>query len=319
MPTCWGYARRSTEYEEQAESLTRQESRIREKFEQIARENPQLKMGRVFCETESATMTAYTDRPECMAMLHSLKNGDVVIVENLERLDRNGIRQVDCLRELQKRKVVLWVLDNLFFPSGIDLNSYYGQAMVLASAMQTVQWGQRASEGRKRSIAHLKKEGLPYTTYPPLGFKWSEDDQEKSRWVPDFEARTVIREIVLRRTGAWYATPLKRESWRVLAREMADRKVYLAGTRGKSNSAYKTPSEKHRTRRYLARYAVSEKTGRQKIIAYPMRRAFRQYGRDLLDGKEFQIPLTTILAENPERRDEIEYLIRYFTTLLNRH
>jgi len=312
MPTCWGYARRSTDYEDQAESLTRQCSKIPLKFAQIKLSYPNLQFDpekNIFSETISATTVRYDERPECVKLFSLLRKGDHLIVENLQRLDRGALRQVACLSRLKDMGIFLWDIDSPLFPNGVQLDSYMGAILITACHMQTIMWGMASSEGRKRSAAAKKAKNEPYTTWPPIGFMWGEDENRRSIWVEDIPAQDLIREIVFRRHGCWHLTPNVCESWADIGYDMLARKASFAGTRGKSNldvSKIATPR-----RRRLA-YIRPRMDGTPLLECKHMKFVYRQYRDQLLSGFEFKIPIEEAKLLRPGRKEELEWLLKVF-------
>lgn len=303
----YGYARRSTPFEDQKDSLLRQNHRITE----LAATRSGSFWG-VEEETGSAHKTPYDKRPVFMVLLTRLKKGDELIVENLQRLDRGPYRVPKLLEELRIRGVTLTLLDPAVYRDGIPLDELQGQMFIYTLCTAGAVWMAQHRQGRRDSCRIKKAKHEPYTSFPPLGFQWGEDDKGKSVWVNDFPSQDAIRELVRRYHGIWHGSG-ECEPVLNIAKDFLTRNVTLAGCRGKSNLGYITDTDPKKKRRRLVHRYKHTKTGCPGIDHRAMRKAYARYVNELLlDETEFAMPIDDYSETEPKHVDELRWLQKVF-------
>ena len=305
----YGYARRSTDMEDQAESLTRQNQRIRDL---VANERPGQTFGGVVSETVSATKVPYDQRPEFMQLLERLRPGDELVVENIYRLDRGTYRMPALLEILSQRKITLTVIDLTMFRDGIPLGEVQGKIAVCGLMMAGAIWSENHRQGRIRSIQNLKAAGKPWNSVPPIGKKWGEDEHGKSTWEKDIDAQGVIREAVYRHHGIWHENPGVCEPLLEVAKRFANKKISIPRFRGKSNLGIKNTSPPHQRRRLLARWTHHPRTKCRWCDWRILKRVYSQYVNALIAGEEFGVAIEKIVEFEPERERELRWLQKVF-------
>jgi DNA invertase Pin-like site-specific DNA recombinase len=187
----YGYARRSSDG--QILSIEAQKDRIQEKAESL-----DLSVDYIYEETESAREVAWDKRPIFVDLCNALRKDDVLIVWQIERMDRNFWRAFDVCRFLAVRNVRLIVLDS-FFNQEIDLHDPVGQ-MFLAMGVGFSTMVERARmDAVKRGISLLQQGELWYR----IGCSRARFGR---RWV-DVE---VGEDFKTRRSGS---THRQREAW----------------------------------------------------------------------------------------------------------
>ena len=307
----YGYARKSTSYEEQEESLPRQ---IRKITERAATRSGAF--GGIESETRSAWKFEWRKRPAFMNVFAKLRKGDELIVENLERLDRGAFRVMGLLNELEQKKIILTILEPDLYPNGIPLGEPEGKIFIYTLGIRLTYDGAARSKARKREAKALKEAGEPYTAYPPLGFKWGEKPDGRSRFVDDFAAQEVMREVVRRYHGSWRGNPP--EPLRHIAHDLLDSNRHLvAGYRGKSNLTKKaTDTPPERLHRKLAKIVTHAGNGRTYIEFKGLKTAYAHYVNELLnDGTEFGKPISLYDEIDPQHAMELRWLQGEFSRL----
>src|SRR4051812_28675441 len=105
--TVYGYARVSTERQADEgvsldEQIRRIEGRTLEQGWQIAE---------VFVERGVSGSVPLGDRPEGARLLAVLQPGDIVIAAKLDRMFRSALDALNVIRDFQRQRVSLWLLD----------------------------------------------------------------------------------------------------------------------------------------------------------------------------------------------------------------
>jgi len=172
----YGYARASTK--EQVISPEAQEERIIERAERLLDAESNLIPGDIEKENESATKSAYYERPRFARLLSILQKGDVLIVWQLHRLDRDPFRMVTCIQQLVEEKGVRVI--GLEYPSAtgeIDITSADGVAYLFMQGIVSKYFSQGLSNATSQALQHLKRLGRRYCHYPQIGHRFEEDSR----------------------------------------------------------------------------------------------------------------------------------------------
>ncbi len=157
----WMYARASQEYgqlispERQEVDLLKRVERFVEKLD----DDVQVKVVECVKEYGSASKIAYDRRPGFQQLLEAMQKGDVLIVEKLDRIDRDSMRQVCAVKLLAiDRKIRLIVLED--GGKELDFNDlsahFYLHIRACLSAAET----KRKSEDARAQHARMRANGI---------------------------------------------------------------------------------------------------------------------------------------------------------------
>lgn len=127
------------------------------------------KMGEVVTEAESAVEVRWNRRPGFVQMMGFLMPGDHLIIEAKDRLERDDVEMLVCLRWLQKRGILLHCLLN--GGNAIDLEDEREQLMSHLDAIAASQYA-KVFKRRVADARRFRKEaGFAYTKSVPWGHK----------------------------------------------------------------------------------------------------------------------------------------------------
>jgi hypothetical protein len=222
--TTWGYARRSTKYETQEECLPKQAEQIGEKFTDLVAKYGAAK-GEIIGETKSGYKVPFNKRPGFVKLLSMMKKGDWLVVTDANRLDRGAFALHACCQKLYDMGINLCILRASGLGDNVELKGtqflIYLAGVSIANALHK----DSVVSGVLAKHAHLRKNHLPWKAYPDWGLKWATDPKTKTKsgspkliWVPDFDARATIEQIV-----RWHAMEGKTFWW--IANEIHQRNL----------------------------------------------------------------------------------------------
>jgi DNA invertase Pin-like site-specific DNA recombinase len=220
----YGYARRSTDG--QILSLDNQKAIILERAEREGWE-----VDYIFEETESGKEVSWRERPVMQDVHAALRPGDVLIVWQLERLDRDFFRIFDVAGFLSNRQVRLIVLN--LAGMEMDLETPMGR-MILAVMAFVADWMDNCRrEACRAGTARLMQGELWFRNggmKARIGKRWVEvqvednfrtrrtnsNIRQREEW--DIDECQVIKEI-------WYRRMHLHHTMREIAEDLHERKV----------------------------------------------------------------------------------------------
>jgi len=219
-PYVYAYARVSTEM--QAESLEGQIDEMIAGAEDIA-ENIEGDFIRCRADSLSAVEVPYSERQEFKKLLIELREGDHLVVRQLDRIDRDPRRILEAIHFFHKRGVVLHSLSKGTEPFDVEADEQDYDRMMLEAWFSRKQIAYIRERTRPAMAAH-KANGLPVSTYRygwkrkslPRGPK----QRRNTIWVPCERERQQIRRIVARHDAG--------ESMVQIAQEFDERRLLTA-------------------------------------------------------------------------------------------
>lgn len=139
-----------------------------------------------------------TDRPQLQAMLEYLREGDVVVVTELDRLSRKNKDLTEIMNQIQQKGATLDIL-NLPTMNGIEdenLRRLINHLIIELYKYQAESDRERIKERQKQGIALAKEKGR-YTGRKPL----FEKDSERLQWAFDHYMNGATDKKVAELTG----------------------------------------------------------------------------------------------------------------------
>ena len=177
----YGYSRVSTKEQEKGGiSLETQSAKITD----YCKSN-NLKLVKIF--TDSVSGKNMDERPEFLALLQTVKDGDYIIFSDLSRLSR---RASDSLNTLEKYDKVKFIC----LSPNIDFSTVLGKLMF--TIMAGVAESERGNIGVhvKSNMQRISKEGK-LRSHPPIGWKFVGKDKD---YEPVESQQQLIQEIIKR-------------------------------------------------------------------------------------------------------------------------
>jgi DNA invertase Pin-like site-specific DNA recombinase len=191
--TVYGYARVSTERQADEgvsleEQIRRIEGRALEQGWQIAE---------VFIERGISGSVPLGDRPEGARLLAVLQPGDVVIAAKLDRMFRSAWNALNVIRDFQRRRVSLWLLDLGGDVSGDGIAKLVLTILAAIAEFERERIGERIRDAKR----HQRRTGQYLGGDRPFGWQISED----GALVPDEDEQRALAEMqALRSRGMSY-------------------------------------------------------------------------------------------------------------------
>jgi len=166
-PNIWGYARSSTD--EQEDSPKCQAARFRDRAAQLEADGEGT-LAEIVLENESAEKIPYNKRPKFVYLLENMQEGDILIIWRLDRLERNPWRMTKAVSELVDRGIRLIVLKD-HGGAQLDLSCAAGRAFVFMGAIFADFWMENHKEAVREALAWRKKNNLVYCHHVPWGMR----------------------------------------------------------------------------------------------------------------------------------------------------
>jgi DNA invertase Pin-like site-specific DNA recombinase len=115
----------------------------------------------------SAGRVPFAERPQGRLVFHAAQPGDHVVIARLDRCFRSVLDGASVMTLLEKRGVFLHSLDY-----NIDTSTPPGRFVrnILLAAAELER--DLASDRTRETVAYLKAKELPYTKFPPMGWKF---------------------------------------------------------------------------------------------------------------------------------------------------
>jgi hypothetical protein len=163
MPQIYGYARASTKKQE--DSPTVQADKIVARATQLIEDDPTLSPldpeEHIASEHKSADRISWEDRPAFQSLMRTIEEGDVLIVTHYDRLDRNPLRFIACLAELQRKKIRLILLncDFMMLNKEFDLDDAQCVFLAFQWALFLKMWSDYNRQRLLDMNVWLKKQG----------------------------------------------------------------------------------------------------------------------------------------------------------------
>lgn len=120
-------------------------------------------------EATSAYKTRWNERPEFRKLMDELQPGDHLIVWRLDRLERSMWGMIRCVEWLNRRGVVLHVLQ--YGGAALDLDTAMGKITLSLWAGFAELFSEQLSQTIREQIQSAKDRGLPWGNTPALGKK----------------------------------------------------------------------------------------------------------------------------------------------------
>jgi len=192
-PNIWGYARSSTD--EQVDGPQTQRDRIVERAKQLEEKGEGV-FRDVLLEHESAESVPYNKRVQFMKLLDLLKDGDILIVCWLNRIERSALRMVAACQMLAQRGIRII---ELISPSGgeMDLGTTEGRNMLLLRAIFVNMDSQQRADATKAGMNRARRLGRKLSGWVPYGKHEVKREETEYIWrdgrqVPTTMMRTYV-------------------------------------------------------------------------------------------------------------------------------
>jgi putative DNA-invertase from lambdoid prophage Rac len=165
--TVYGYARVSTERQaDEGVSLDEQIRRI---------EGRALEQGwqilEVFIERGVSGSVPLGDRPEGARLLSALQPGDTVIAAKLDRMFRSALDALNVIRDFQRQRISLWMLDLGGDVSGDGIAKLVLTILVAFAEFERERIGERIRDAKR----HQRRSGQYLGGDRPFGWRIGED------------------------------------------------------------------------------------------------------------------------------------------------
>ena len=194
--TVYGYARVSTERQAGEgvslnEQIRRIEGRALEQGWQIAE---------VFVERGVSGSVPLGDRPEGMRLLSALQPDDIVIAAKLDRMFRSALDALNVIRDFQRQRISLWLLDLGGDVSGDGIARLVLTILAAIAEFERERIGERIRDAKR----HQRRSGQYLGGDRPFGWRVGEDgmlveDEAEQRALADMremrDAGTSFRNI----------------------------------------------------------------------------------------------------------------------------
>jgi DNA invertase Pin-like site-specific DNA recombinase len=192
----FGYARVSTERQADEgvsldEQIRRIEGRALEQGWQIAE---------VFVERGVSGSVPLGDRPEGARLLAVLQPGDIVIAAKLDRMFRSALDALNVIRDFQRQRISLWLLDLGDDVSGDGIARLVLTILAAIAEFERERIGERIRDAKR----HQRRSGQYLGGDRPFGWRVGEDgllveDEAEQRALADMremrDAGTSFRNI----------------------------------------------------------------------------------------------------------------------------
>ena len=194
--TIYGYSRVSTERQADEgvsldEQIRRIEGRALEQGWQIAE---------VFVERGVSGSVPLGDRPEGARLLAVLQPGDIVIAAKLDRMFRSALDALNVIRDFQRQRISLWLLDLGGDVSGDGIARLVLTILAAIAEFERERIGERIRDAKR----HQRRSGQYLGGDRPFGWRVGEDgmlveDEAEQRALADMremrDAGTSFRNI----------------------------------------------------------------------------------------------------------------------------
>jgi putative DNA-invertase from lambdoid prophage Rac len=165
--TVYGYARVSTERQaDEGVSLDEQTRRI---------EGRALEQGwqfvEIFVERGVSGSVPLGDRPEGARLLAVLQPGDIVIAAKLDRMFRSALDALNVIRDFQRKRISLWMLDLGGDVSGDGIAKLVLTILVAFAEFERERIGERIRDAKR----HQRRSGQYLGGDRPFGWRVGED------------------------------------------------------------------------------------------------------------------------------------------------
>ncbi|HKD36265.1 MAG TPA: recombinase family protein [Pirellulales bacterium] len=191
--TVYGYARVSTERQADEgvsleEQIRRIEGRAHEQGWQIAE---------VFVERGVSGSVPLGDRPEGARLLAALQPGDTVLAAKLDRMFRSALDALNVIRDFQRQRISLWLLDLGGDVSGDGIAKLVLTILAAIAEFERERIGERIRDAKR----HQKSSGQYLGGDRPFGWRVGED----GLLINDTAEQCALAEMrALRAAGASY-------------------------------------------------------------------------------------------------------------------
>jgi putative DNA-invertase from lambdoid prophage Rac len=182
--TVYGYARVSTERQaDEGVSLGEQIRRI---------EGRALEQGwqfvEIFVEHGVSGSVPLGDRPEGARLLAVLQPGDIVIAAKLDRMFRSALDALNVIRDFQRKRISLWMLDLGGDVSGDGIAKLVLTILVAFAEFERERIGERIRDAKR----HQRRSGQYLGGDRPFGWRVGEDgilieDEAEQRALADIK------------------------------------------------------------------------------------------------------------------------------------
>jgi DNA invertase Pin-like site-specific DNA recombinase len=191
--TVFGYARVSTDRQADEgvsleEQIRRIEGRAHEQGWQIAQ---------VFIERGISGSVPLGDRPEGARLMAMLQSGDIVIAAKLDRMFRSAWNALNVIREFQRRRISLWLLDLGGDVSGDGIAKLVLTILAAIAEFERERIGERIRDAKR----HQRRAGQYLGGDRPFGWQISEDGVLVEK---EDEQRALAEMQALRSRGTSY-------------------------------------------------------------------------------------------------------------------
>jgi DNA invertase Pin-like site-specific DNA recombinase len=162
----YAYARVSTERQTERGSLDEQLRRIEGRaFEQG------WQIAEVFVERGVSGSIPLGDRPEGARLLAVLQAGDIVIAAKLDRMFRSALNALNVIRDFQRRRISLWLLDLGGDVSGDGIARLVLTILAAIAEFERERIGERIRDAKR----HQRRSGQYLGGDRPFGWRVGED------------------------------------------------------------------------------------------------------------------------------------------------
>lgn len=167
LPRAFAYLRVSTE--SQRPSLACTESQARDLAAKLCADGTCI-MGEFIGEAESAVDIRWNERPGFVRLMHLMRPGDRLIIEAKDRLERDDVAMLVCLRWLEKRGIILHCLMSNN-GAAINLSDDNTQLISHVEAIVAMIVAKNLKQRIKEAQRYRKEHGFAYGKTTPWGMK----------------------------------------------------------------------------------------------------------------------------------------------------
>jgi DNA invertase Pin-like site-specific DNA recombinase len=223
-PTVFSYLRVSTE--NQRDSLNCTEQQARALAAKLVADGSCV-MGEIVQEAESAVEVRWNERPGFVKLMRLMEPGDRLIIEAKDRLERDDVEMLVCLRWLERRKITLHCL--MSGGRAIDLGDECEQIKSHFDAIVASQYARMLKARTREALRFRRENGFCAGWDTPPGKKKvklelypGQKTNSYKTFVWDEQQCAILREIVqLRDVEGWTF-----EQIGALLRERGDRNQF---------------------------------------------------------------------------------------------
>ena len=184
----FGYCRVSTDRQaDSGISLDEQERRIRGRALQEG-----WSLSEIFIEAGISGSVPLGKRPEGAKLLAAITTGDAIVCPKLDRMFRSAFDALTVIKDLQRRRISLFLLD--LGSDDVSGNGVSRMMLTMLSAFAEFE-RDRISERIKDSKRQLRATGMHQGGNRPFGWRVVRKGKDEGKLVPDPEEQRALEDI----------------------------------------------------------------------------------------------------------------------------